>query len=201
LIIRKSITLVLTIVLVVLSTSLISSTFFENFSTSAQITSNNQSNDEIVLLSQRYNNEEFGDRIVGEVLNNGTSTAEFVKVTVSFYDVNGLLVGTEMSYADPSTIEPNNKSPFTIFISGDAIENEAENYEFTLQWRDIDGNDKSVRVAGDTSAAGNSEDNENTNDSGEDNSNDSGEDSSNDSGEDSSNDSGEDSSNDSGEEN
>ena len=101
------------------------------------------------------------DKIVGEVLNNGTSTVEFVEITVSFYDSNGLLVGTESSYADPSTIEPNSKSPFQIFISSDSIKNDAENYEFTIQWRDIDGNDKSVRVLGDTSATGTSDSNDN----------------------------------------
>ena len=136
-----------------LSTSLMVSTFLEDFSVRAQITPNDQTNDDIILLSQRYNDEEFSDKIVGEVLNNGTSLAEFVEITVSFYDSNGLLVGTESSYADPSTIEPNNKSPFEIFISSDAIKEDGEKYEFTLQWRDIDGNDKSVRILQDISQA------------------------------------------------
>ena len=35
---------------------------------------------DIVLLSQRYNQEQFGDTIVGEVENNGTETADFVQV-------------------------------------------------------------------------------------------------------------------------
>lgn len=112
----------------------------------------------LVLLSQRYNNEEFGDRIVGEVLNNGTTRAEFVELTASFYDQNGALVGIESTYADPSTIEPGNKSPFEIFISSDAIENEAENYDFIIQWRDINGNDQSVRVLGDISQIESAED-------------------------------------------
>lgn len=46
---------------------------------------NNQgSNNDLVLLSQRYNNERFGDEIVGEILNNGSITVEYAKVSVSF---------------------------------------------------------------------------------------------------------------------
>jgi hypothetical protein len=51
---------------------------------------------EIVLLSQRYNQEQFGDTIVGEVENNGTGTADFVQVSVSFYDSNGQIVGESL---------------------------------------------------------------------------------------------------------
>lgn len=152
-----------------LSTSIMISAFLEDFSVKAQITPNDQTNNDIILLSQRYNNEEFSDKIVGEVLNNGTSTADFVKITASFYDANGLLVGTEMSYADPYTIEPGSKSPFEIIVSSDAIKEDGENYEFTLQWRDIDGNDKSVRVLAENSGTGSSGNN-NNNDSDDSNS-------------------------------
>ncbi len=156
----------MTIVLAMLSTSLMVLTSPEDFSVRAQITPNDQPNDDIILLSQRYNDEEFSDKIVGEVLNNGTSTAKFVEITASFYDSNGLLVGTERTYADPSTIEPNNKSPFEIFVSSDAIKNDAENYEFIIQWRDLDGTDKSVRVLGDVTviAASGDRDNNDNND-------------------------------------
>ena len=59
-----------------------------------------------------YNQEQFGDNIVGEVENNGTVTADFVQITASFYDVNGQIVGSEFTYADPSSIEPGSRSPF-----------------------------------------------------------------------------------------
>ena len=149
------------IVLALMSTTLMFSAFLENITVSAQTSLSDQTNNDIVLISQRYNNEEFSDKIVGEVLNNGTSTAEFVKITASFYDANGLLVGTEMTYADPSTIEPGSKSPFEIYVSSDSIKEDGENYEFTLQWRDIDGNDKSARVLAETSTTGSSGNNDN----------------------------------------
>ena len=158
---NKSFVSISIIVLAIVSVTVMVSTFLENFSVSAQRSLSDQTNNDIVLLSQRYNNEEFSDKIVGEVLNNGTSTADFVKITASFYDANGLLVGTEMSYADPYTIEPGSKSPFEIIVSSDAIKEDGENYEFTLQWRDIDGNDKSVRVLSETSGIGSSPNNDN----------------------------------------
>ena len=108
-----------------------------------------QFNNEIVLLSQRYTSEQFGDKIVGEVLNNGGATARFVKITASFYDSNGIFLGSEYSFADPYTLEPGNKAPFELSITSETIKGSAKNYEFTLQWRDINGDDKSVRVKGD----------------------------------------------------
>ena len=104
-----------------------------------------QFNNEIVLLSQRYTSEKFGDKIVGEVLNNGGATARFVKITASFYDSNGIFLGSEDTYADPSTLEPGNKAPFNLFITSETIKGGAKNYEFTLQWRDINDDDKSVK--------------------------------------------------------
>jgi hypothetical protein len=160
---NKSLTSIFVAVLGILATTITISTLLESFSANAQLTPSDQTNNDIVLLSQRYNNEEFSDKIVGEVLNNGTSTAEFVEITASFYDSNGLIVGTESTYADPSTIEPGNKSPFEIFITSDAVESDAENYDFILQWRDIDGNDKSVRVLGDSSGTDTSENNRDNN--------------------------------------
>jgi hypothetical protein len=103
---------------------------------------------DIILLSQRYNQEQFGDNIVGEVENNGTATADFVQITASFYDLNGQIVGSEFTYADPSSIEPGSRSPFEIFITSEAIQDETERYEFTLQWTNPDGSEDSKRVLG-----------------------------------------------------
>jgi hypothetical protein len=71
----------------------------------------------VILLSQRYNEEEFSNEIVGEVENNGTEPVEYVKVAVTFYDDNGNVVGTGNTYADPSDLAPGMKSPFKILIS------------------------------------------------------------------------------------
>ena len=105
-------------------------------------------NDDIVLLSQRYNEERFGDEIVGEVMNNGTYTAEYVKVSASFYDQSGGIIGSEFTYAEPSTIRPGDRAAFTMYISSEAIEDNTERYEFTIQWNDEDFNEFSNRITG-----------------------------------------------------
>ncbi|HZD35624.1 MAG TPA: FxLYD domain-containing protein [Nitrososphaeraceae archaeon] len=121
---------------------------------------------DIILLSQRYNQERFSDTIVGEVENNGTATADFVQVTVSFYDSNGQIVGREFTYADPSTVEPGMRSPFEVFITSDTIQDETETYEFTLQWTNPDGSKDSTRVMGETAESqdGDNDDNDSDND-------------------------------------
>jgi hypothetical protein len=65
----------------------------------------------VVLLSQRYNDEKFSSEIAGEVENNGTESVEYVKVAVTFYDSAGNVVGTENTYADPSDLRPGVKAP------------------------------------------------------------------------------------------
>lgn len=126
-------------------------------------TSLTQPLNDLVLLSQRYNDERFGDEIVGEILNNGSITAEFAKVSVSFYDENGAILGSEFTYADPSTLSPGQRAAFTIFITSDTIEDDAETYEFTLQWQDSDSNDFSKRITGEQ-AQTTDNDGSNTND-------------------------------------
>lgn len=96
----------------------------------------------VIVLSSKYTNKESGDEIIGEVLNNGSGTAEFVKISISFYDQNHQIIDYESSYADPSTIEPGQRSPFVVFISSDSpIEKQmAASYEIIVQWRDLGSN-------------------------------------------------------------
>ena len=107
-----------------------------------------QASGDIVLLSQRYISGESFDRIAGEVLNNGSGTAEFVKINASFYDAGRAIVGSEMTYAYPSTINPGDRSPFNVFITNNAVKDDAETYEFNLQWGGINGTDQSVLIKG-----------------------------------------------------
>jgi hypothetical protein len=127
---------------------------------------------DITLLSQRYNE----DSLVGEVTNNGTAIAEFVKVSASFYDDNGNIVGREFTFADPHTLNPGDRSPFEMFISSDAIKQEATTYEFILQWQDETGKENSKRVlaaeANQPGVEGNGNTNERDNEDNEDDGND-----------------------------
>ena len=93
----------------------------------------------IIVLSSKYTNKESGDEIIGEVLNNGSGTAEFVKISISFYDQNHQIIDYASTYADPSKIEPGKRSPFVVFISSDSpIERQmAASYEIIVQWLDL----------------------------------------------------------------
>lgn len=92
----------------------------------------------VILLSQRYDEKEFSNEIVGEVENNGTEPVEYVKVAVTFYDGRGDVLGTVNNYAYPSDLAPGMKSPFRIPISNDFIES-TKTYGFTISWDNADG--------------------------------------------------------------
>ena len=102
----------------------------------------------VILLSQRYNEEEFSNEIVGEVENNGTEPVEYVKVAVTFYDGSGNVVGTENTYADPSDLVPSMKSPFKILISNVSVIEVIETYDFTISWDNADGSSGMNTVSG-----------------------------------------------------
>ena len=81
--------------------------------------------------------------VIGQVKNIGTDPVEFVKIGLTVHDKNGDIVGTDSTYADPSTLEPDQKSSFSIFSSKDNFDGMAS-YELSLQWRDSDGVDQYV---------------------------------------------------------
>lgn len=58
--------------------------------------------------------------IVGEVKNIGYEPMNFVKIVSTFYDKNNIIIGTDYTYTDPTTIAPNESAPFRLMIgSGD----------------------------------------------------------------------------------
>ena len=52
--------------------------------------------------------------IDGKVKNSGQETANFVKVIASFYNSDNAIIGSDMSYTDPSTIGAGQSQPFKI---------------------------------------------------------------------------------------
>ena len=74
-------------------------------------------------------------------MNNGSSVAELVKRRLLLvYYVDRLWLLQKLTYADPSTMQPLVEMPtFNIYTSDEAIEQDAETYEFVLQWQDEDG--------------------------------------------------------------
>ena len=91
-------------------------------------------NPDIVLLSQRYDDDRLSDEIVGEVLNNSTRTLGKYEVDIYalFYDSSGALVGSEQGFIDAESLSEGDKSAFSVFISDDAIRSEAVTYDLII---------------------------------------------------------------------
>ncbi|MDX1813474.1 MAG: FxLYD domain-containing protein, partial [Candidatus Bathyarchaeia archaeon] len=66
-----------------------------------------------ILSSSTYINS-LGIHIVGELKNNLTSNIEYVKLVVTFYDSENVVIGADYSYADIDILEPNQTSPFEL---------------------------------------------------------------------------------------
>ena len=100
--------------------------------------------EDLVLLSQKLKKGE-GDfnNVIGQVKNIGSDTLEFIKIGLTVYDKNGDIVGTDSTYAESSTLGPNQKSSFDIFSSKANFEG-MESYELSLSWQTSDGIDEYV---------------------------------------------------------
>ena len=71
--------------------------------------------------------------VVGEIENGGNTTAKFVKVTMTFYDANGTVVGTSFKYTDPHDIAPGTKAPFDLILMSASIPiNQIKHYTLHL---------------------------------------------------------------------
>jgi hypothetical protein len=56
----------------------------------------------------------------GEIENNGTEQLDFVRVTVTFYDANNSILGSD--FTEPNTLDPGQSAPFKLNVGyGDNI--------------------------------------------------------------------------------
>lgn len=88
----------------------------------------------VVLLSHRFNQGTISNEVVGEVLNNGTRPLDKydVNIIASFYDSAGVLVGSDQGFIDAETLGEGDRSAFNVFITDDAIMNEAATYDISI---------------------------------------------------------------------
>jgi hypothetical protein len=124
--------------------------FFENSGTKSNltITSNFSSNSTtseksnasgLVLLSQKLNNASFGYRVLeGRIQNIGNDTAKSVVVTLTVYDKDKRIIGTQFSYPHLRTLKPDLKSAFMMTSSIDNFKG-MEYYTISLEWKKPDG--------------------------------------------------------------
>jgi hypothetical protein len=132
--------------------------FFENLQTNSNVTnsskfssnstlSENSNVTGIVLLRQKLNNASFGYRVLeGQIQNKGNDTAKSVIVTLTVYDKNKGIIGTQFTYPHVRTLKPNLKSTFRMTSSIDNFK-AMEYYEISLQWKKPDGSKGYVESA------------------------------------------------------
>lgn len=80
-----------------------------------------QKKSKVEVLSHSVKKVYGNTSIVGEIQNNGSSPASFVKVTATFYDSSGKVVDTSFTYAGDTANTPlgsGKKSPFEIGLIG-----------------------------------------------------------------------------------
>jgi len=103
---------------------------------------------DMVLLSQNYSGTGFAHEIVGEILNNGSSTAKSVEISATLYDDRDKKVGYESTRTQPTTIHPGDKSTFNLPLLNATIESVADRYEFTVKWMDEHSSDYFTQLMG-----------------------------------------------------
>jgi len=54
--------------------------------------------------------------VVGEVHNNGPRSITFVSPTITLYDSNGDVIGTDTTFTEPSSISPGDSASFKFMI-------------------------------------------------------------------------------------
>jgi len=74
--------------------------------------------------------------MVGEIKNNSDEEVTFVQITATFYDENGIVIGTSYTYTDPTDINPGRTAPYSLSIGfGDSIDvNDVAEAKYHLEW-------------------------------------------------------------------
>jgi hypothetical protein len=91
---------------------------------------------------------EFGwYEVVGEVVNGGTDSTEYVKVVATFYDEAGQVINTDFTYTDPSDLAAGQSAPFELSVSDEDIAEEIESVKLATQSQDYFGVDPELSVA------------------------------------------------------
>jgi hypothetical protein len=119
--------------------SIITNQFFQI--AEAQLADNNSNNAaDVSLVNQKAYSDASLFHIAGEVQNTGTEPVEYVQIIASFYNGNGQFVGTDFTYAAPTTLSPGMKAPFDMqLLIDEKIVKESKKYQLTLTWLNQDG--------------------------------------------------------------
>jgi hypothetical protein len=102
--------------------SFLNSTTISNTSTTGNsIPFLNKSHSVTILSHNSYTDSVGYFHVVGEVENNTPSTAQFVQITGTFYDINNAVVGTQFTYTNPSDISSGATAPFDLILMSASV--------------------------------------------------------------------------------
>jgi DNA-binding beta-propeller fold protein YncE len=74
--------------------------------------------------------------MVGEIKNKSEEEVTFVQIIGTFYDDNGIVIGTNYAYTEPTDIKPGRTAPYTLSVGfGDSIDvNDIAEAKYHLEW-------------------------------------------------------------------
>lgn len=93
-----------------------------------------QEEKKVELLGHEVQNNEYPNKLIGEVHNMINNNVEYVTIIVTFYDETGEKIGSKSTYSKPSTIKSNMTAPFEMVL-GDEISKNVASYDVTITWR------------------------------------------------------------------
>jgi hypothetical protein len=74
--------------------------------------------------------------ITGEIKNRGTNIANFVELIATFYNINNQTVDNENTFTKPSTLQPGQAAPFTMYLSPkDMPLSQIKSVKYHLSWK------------------------------------------------------------------
>jgi hypothetical protein len=71
----------------------------------------------LIIISSVNSKSDSYYKVTGEVQNNTNNVINFPKIVATFYDVNGVIVATDFTYASITPLQVGQKSPFEISVS------------------------------------------------------------------------------------
>ena len=93
-----------------------------------------QEEKKVELLGHEVQNNEYPNKLIGEVHNMINNNVEYMTIIVTFYDETGEKIGSKSTYSKPSTIKSKMTAPFEMVL-GDEISKNVASYDVTITWR------------------------------------------------------------------
>ena len=126
-----------------------------------------QVDQDLVILSHRFDQDRFSNEIIGEIMNNDTRSYDKFDVDIfaNFRDASGALLTSEQGFMDAETLRPGQSSAFSIFLLDEELPEAVTTYDLIV-------NDERVVIG--QPLEGNGDDNDSDSEGGNNDNNDGG---------------------------